>query len=183
MTTERYEIDPSHTTIGFSARHLAVSTVRGHFTKFSGGVELIDGNPLSAKGEASIEINSIHTGSEQRDGHLKSGDFFDSEKYPTIRYSVTSVELVDGETYRVTGDLTIKDVTKPVVLEASVDARIPDPFGGKERVGLTVTGKINRMDFGLNWDGIAGAVPLASHTIKLEVDLAVVSPATETATA
>ena len=183
MTTERYEIDPSHSTIGFSAKHLAIATVRGSFTKFSGGLEVSDGNPLTARGDAVVEIDSIHTGSEQRDGHLKSGDFFESEKYPTMSYRVTGVELVEGETYKVLGNLTIKDVTKPIELEATVEARMSDPFGGRERVGLTVTGKLNRMDFGLNWDGIAGAVPLASHTIKLEVDLAVVSKATEPATA
>jgi len=183
MTTERYEIDPSHSTVGFSAKHLAVSTVRGKFTEFSGGVEVTDGNPLTAKGGAVIQIASIHTGSAQRDGHLQSGDFFEAEKFPTMTYEVTSVELVQGETYLVRGDLTIKDVTKPVVLDAIVEARIADPFGGKERVGLTVTGQINRLDFRLNWDGIAGAIPIASHTIKLDLDLAIVSRAVEPATA
>ena len=183
MTTERYEIDPTHTTIGFSAKHLAVSTVRGHFTKFSGGVDVTDGNPLTAKGGAVIEIDSIHTGNAQRDGHLKSGDFFEAEKFPTMNYEVTGVELVEGETYLIRGNLTIKGVTKPVALEATVEAKIADPFGGKERVGLTVTGQINRMDFGLNWDGLAGAIPMASHTIKLDLDLAIVSRATEPATA
>jgi polyisoprenoid-binding protein YceI len=183
MTTEHYEIDPQHSTIGFSARHLAVATVRGNFAKFSGGVDLTDGNPLSAKGSAVIEIDSVYTGSEQRDGHLKSADFFDAEKYPTMKYEVTGVELVEGETYKVRGNLTIRDVAKPIELEASVDGRVPDPFGGNERVGITVTGKLDRMEFGLNWDGLAGAIPLASHTIKLQIDLAVVSKATEPATA
>lgn len=183
MTTERYDIDPNHSTIGFSAKHLGVATVRGNFGKFSGAVDLVDGNPLSARGNAVVEIDSIHTGSAQRDGHLKSADFFDAEKYPTMSYEVTGVELVEGETYRVLGDLTIKGVTKPIELEATVDARIADPFGGKERVGLTVSGKLNRLEFGLNWDGLAGAIPLASHTIKLEIDLAVVSKASEPATA
>ena len=88
--------------------------------------------------------------------------------------AITGVEAVDAENFRVTGDLTVKDITKPIVLDATIEGRLPDPFGGKERVGISARGQLNRMDWGLNWDGLAGAVPFASHTIKLEVDAEIV---------
>ena len=88
---------------------------------------------------------------------------------------------IEGDTYKVKGDLTIKETTKPITLEATLEGRLPDPFGGKERLGVTAKGQINRMDFGLNWDGIAGAVPMASHTIKLEIDAEIVVKVAEAA--
>lgn len=183
MATERYDVDPSHTTIGFSARHLAVSTVRGQFGVFSGGVDVADGDPLTARGSAEIDIASISTNNAQRDAHLVSPDFFEAARFPKMTYRVTGVEKVTGETYRIVGDLTIKDVTKPLALEATVEARIADPFGGKERVGLSIRGQINRKEYGLVWDGLAGAIPVVSDTIKLDLDLALVSKATEPANA
>ena len=166
----RYEIDPSHTNVGFSAKHLAVSTVRGHFGKFDGFFQGPDDDFTKARGEVKIDVASLSTKTEQRDNHLRSADFFDVEKFPYI-------------TYKVKGDLTIKETTKPIILEATLEGRVPDPFGGKERLGVTAKGQINRMDFGLNWDGIAGAVPMASHTIKLEIDAEIVVKAAELAQA
>ena len=148
----KYELDPYHTTIGFSAKHLAVSTVRGHFAKFEGSFEGPEDDFTKASGEVKIEVASITTNADQRDSHLRSADFFEAEKYPYITFKVTGVEKVDGAQYKVRGELTIKDTTKPISLEANLDGRVADPFGGKERLGVTLSGQINRMDFGLNWD-------------------------------
>jgi polyisoprenoid-binding protein YceI len=168
------EIDQGHTHIGFTAKHLGVSTVRGRFNKFEGQFEGPDDDYTKARGEVKVEVASLESRSDQRDTHLRSTDFFDVEKYPYITFKLTGVEAVDAESFRVTGDLTVKDVTKPIVLDATIEGRLPDPFGGKERVGISARGQLNRMDWGLNWDGLAGAVPFASHTIKLEVDAEIV---------
>jgi polyisoprenoid-binding protein YceI len=170
----KYEIDQGHTHIGFTAKHLGVSTVRGRFNKFEGQFEGPDDDYTKARGEVKVGVASLESRSDQRDTHLRSADFFDVEKYPYITFKLTGVEAVDAETFRVTGDLTVKDVTKPIVLDATIEGRLPDPFGGKERVGISARGQLNRMDWGLNWDGLAGAVPFASHTIKLEVDAEIV---------
>jgi polyisoprenoid-binding protein YceI len=177
----KYEIDQAHTHLGFTAKHLAVSTVRGLFNKFEGSFEGPEDEPAKARGEVKIEVASIESRSEKRDTHLKSADFFDAEKYPYMTFKLTSLEPVDEENFRVHGTLTIKDITKPIVLDATIEGRMPDPFGAKERLGISARGAINRMDWGLNWDGVAGAVPFASHTIKLEVDAEIVVKVEETA--
>jgi polyisoprenoid-binding protein YceI len=177
----RYEIDPAHTNVGFSAKHLAVSTVRGRFNRYEGSFEGPDGDFTKARGQVKIDVASIDTRTEMRDNHLRSADFFHAEKYPYVTFTVTSIEPVDGDTYKVVGDLTVKETTKPITLEATIDGRVPDPFGGTERLGVTARGQLNRMDFGLNWDGLAGAVPLAGHTIKLEIDAEIVVKAAELA--
>jgi polyisoprenoid-binding protein YceI len=177
----RYEIDPAHTNVGFSAKHLAVSTVRGQFSKFEGSIEGPDDDITKARGEFKVDVASLSTRTEQRDNHLRSADFFNAEKYPYLTFKLTSIEPVDAESYVVHGDLTIKETTRPIKLEASLEGRVADPFGGKERLGISVKGQINRMDFGLNWDGLAGAVPMASHTIKLEIDAEIVVKSVELA--
>jgi polyisoprenoid-binding protein YceI len=170
----KYEIDQAHTHLGFTAKHLAVSTVRGRFNKFEGGFESPDDDYTKARGEVKVEVASLESRSDQRDTHLRGADFFDADKYPYITYKLTSIEPVDEENFRVNGELTVKDVTKPLTLEATIEGRLPDPFGGKERVGISARGQINRKDWGLNWDGLAGTVPFASTTIKLEVDAEIV---------
>jgi len=179
----RYEIDPAHTNVGFSAKHLAVSTVRGRFNKYEASFAGPDGDFTKARGEIKVEVASIDTRTEMRDNHLRSADFFDAEKYPYLTFKVSAIEPVEGDTYKVTGDLTIKETTRPITLTATIDGRTADPFGGTERLGVTATGQVNRMDFGLNWDGLAGAVPLAGHHIKLEIDAEIVVKAAELAQA
>jgi polyisoprenoid-binding protein YceI len=179
----KYEIDQAHTHLGFTAKHLAVSTVRGRFNKFEGGFESPDDDYTKARGEVKVEVASLESRSDQRDTHLRSADFFDIEKYPYITFKLTGIEPVDEENFRVTGELTIKETTRPVELDATIEGRLPDPFGGKERVGISARGQINRMDWGLNWDGVAGTVPFASHTIKLEVDAEIVVKVAELAQA
>ncbi|HUY72937.1 MAG TPA: YceI family protein [Candidatus Dormibacteraeota bacterium] len=175
----QYEVDQQHTHIGFTAKHLGVSTVRGRFNKFEGQFEGPDDDFTKARGEVKIEVASLESRSDQRDTHLRSADFFDAAKYPYMTFKITKVEAVDAESFRVTGDLTVKDVTRPIVLDATVEGRMPDPFGAKERVGISARGQLDRMDFGLNWNGVAGAVPFASHTVKLEVDAEIVVKAAE----
>jgi len=177
----RYELDQHHTHLGFTAKHLAVSVVRGRFNKFEGHFESPDDDYTKARGEVKVEVASLESRSDQRDTHLRSADFFDAEKYPYITFKLTSIEPVDDENFRVKGELTVKEITKPITLDATVEGRMPDPFGAKERVGISARGQLNRMDFGLNWDGVAGAVPFASHTIKLEVDAEIVVKAEELA--
>lgn len=179
----QYEVDQQHTHIGFTARHLGVSTVHGRFNKFEGQLEGPEEDLTKARGEVRIEVASLESRSDQRDTHLRSADFFDVEKYPYMTFKITKVEAVDAESFRVTGDLTVKDVTKPIVLDATIEGRMADPFGAKERVGISARGQLNRMDFGLNWNGVAGAVPFASHTVKFEVDAEIVVKATELAQA
>ena len=178
-----YEIDQAHTHFGFTAKHLGVSTVRGRFNKFEGHFEGPEDDYTKAHGEVKVEVASLESRSDQRDTHLRSADFFDVEKYPYITFKLTGIEPVDAENFRVLGTLTVKEVTKPIVLNATIEGRMPDPFGGKERVGISARGQINRMDFNLNWDGLAGAVPFASHTIKLEVDAEIVVKVQELAKA
>lgn len=178
----RYQVDGSHSTFGFAIKHLGVATVRGKFTKFEGTFEGPDEDMTAARGEAKIEVASLTTENEQRDAHLRSADFFEADRYPFITFRLTGVEKSAGS-YKVRGELTIKDVTRPVVLEAAVEGPVPDPFGGKERLGVTATGNINRMDFGLNWNGVAGAVPVAGHNVKLDIDAAIVVHAADLATA
>ncbi|HEY1421128.1 MAG TPA: YceI family protein [Candidatus Dormibacteraeota bacterium] len=175
----QYEVDQQHTHLGFTAKHLGVSTVRGRFNKFEGHIEGPDDDFTKARGEVKIEVASLESRSDQRDTHLRSADFFDAEKYPYITFKITKIDSVNADKFLVTGDLTVKDVTKPLVLEATLEGRMADPFGAKERLGISVRGQLNRMDYGLNWDGVAGAVPFASHTIKLEVDAEIVVKAAE----
>ena len=179
----KYEIDQAHTHFGFTAKHLAVSTVRGRFNKFEGFFEGPDDDFTKARGEVKVEVASLESRSDQRDTHLRSADFFDVEKYPYMTYRITGIEPVDDENFRVLGELTVKEITKPLVLEATIEGRLPDPFGAKERVGISARGQLNRMDWGLNWNGVAGTVPFASHTIKLEVDAEIVVRAAELASA
>jgi polyisoprenoid-binding protein YceI len=179
----RYDIDHAHTHVGFTAKHLAVSTVHGEFAKFDGYFEGPDDDVTQARGTITIDVASIDTRNEMRDNHLRSTDFFDAEKYPTITFKVTSIEAMEGETYLVKGDLTIKDVTRPIALDATLEGRTADPFGGKERIGLSASGQLNRMDFGLNWDGLAGAIPMAGHTIKLNLDAEIAVKAAQSAAA
>jgi len=179
----KYEIDPGHTNVGFTAKHLAVSTVHGQFTRWEAQFEGPDNDLTKARGTLKIDVASLSTRNDMRDNHLRSADFFDAEKFPYITFQVTDIEKVDEENYKLRGDLTVKETTRPIELTGTVEGRIADPFGGKERLGVSATGQLNRMDFGLNWDGLAGAVPFASHAIKLAIDAEIVIKAAEAAAA
>jgi polyisoprenoid-binding protein YceI len=170
-TQTTWTIDPAHTEVGFSVKHLMISTVRGRFADVRGTIRL-DGDDLTqASVEAEIATGSIDTRQEQRDAHLRSPDFFEVEKYPTITFRSTSVERIKNDRYRITGDLTIRDVTREVVLEGTDEGRGRDPWGG-DRLGFSAATTIDRRDFGLTWNQAleTGGV-LVSNEIKIAIDL------------
>lgn len=165
-----WTIDTAHTSVGFMARHMGLSKVRGQFTSFRGEVEGDPTDPTSARARVEAAMASVDTGNADRDAHLKSADFFDVEKYPTMVFETKSVTKA-GDTYKVAGDLTIKGATKPVEFEYQHGGDSVDPYGNR-KVGGTLTGTINRRDWGLNWNVAldTGGV-LVSETIEIEIDL------------
>ena len=172
-TTGDYTLDTSHSRLGFVARHAMVTKVRGQFGGFEGTARIDEANPSASKVDLTIQVASVDTGSADRDGHLKSGDFFDVETYPTITFTSTEVKR-DGSDWAVTGDLTIKDVTKPVTIEFEHTGSARDPFGNL-RVGFEGETTINRKDWGLTWNAAleTGGV-LVSEKIKLEFDVSAI---------
>jgi polyisoprenoid-binding protein YceI len=170
-TTSTWTIDPAHTTVEFSVKHLMISTVRGHFGGVTGTIQLDEQNPLASSVTAEIDVTSINTRTEQRDAHLRSADFFDVEQYPTIRFQSTRIER-DGDHFDVYGNLTIRDVTREAVLHTSDEGRGGDPWGG-QRAGFSATTKIDRRDFGLTWNQAletGGVVVGNDIKIALEVE-------------
>lgn len=146
-----WKVDPSHASVEFAVRHLMIATVKGRFDSVRAALNGAPDDPLSASAEAVIDVSSIDTGNPDRDTHLRSPDFFDVENYPTMRYASRSVRRLDDDEFEVEGDLTIRDVTRPVTLRARFEGLITDPWGN-ERVGLGAEGKIKRSDFGLKWN-------------------------------
>jgi len=165
-TLTKWVLDPMHSEVQFKVKHLVISTVTGSFKKFEGTLETDNEDFTGADINISLDVNSIDTNQDQRDGHLKGADFFDAEQYPAITFKSTSFEK-DGSDYILKGDLTIKGVTKPVKLAAEYGGVATD-FYGNTKAGFDVTGKINRKEFGLTWDGIteAGSV-VVSDEVKL----------------
>ncbi|MDQ6845972.1 MAG: YceI family protein [Candidatus Dormibacteraeota bacterium] len=165
-----WTLDRHHTSVAFSAKHLGVATVRGHFNKVDAQIELDDPeDPTTGRGSVTIDAASITTDNDQRDGHLRSADFFDVEKYPTIRFEAKSVTR-SGNNFKVAGDLTIKDVTKEIALDYEHGGVVVDPYGNK-KVGGTLTGSFNRTDWDLMWNvPLGGGGLLVGERINLEVD-------------
>ncbi|RXJ68032.1 hypothetical protein CRV08_09495 [Halarcobacter ebronensis] len=161
-----YNVDPSHSNVGFKVKHLMISNVTGKFNKFDGSFEYDEKSGKITALNGVVDASSINTEDQKRDGHLKSADFFDVAKYPNITFKVSKVD--DDKAY---GKLTIKDVTKDVVFDVETTGTATDPWGNK-RVGLEISGKINREDFGLTWNQAleAGGV-LLGDTIKINVEL------------
>jgi polyisoprenoid-binding protein YceI len=175
MTT--WTLDKGHTTVGFSARHMMIHTVRGTFAEATGTVEFDEVHPEASRVEARVATASIATGVEDRDNHLRSADFFDSAEFPDMTFVSTSVRAgKDGE-FAVTGDLTIRDVTREVVLEGEISGPVAD-FEGKRRIGVSVSGEINREDFGLRWNAVleAGTI-VVGKTVKLQIEAEAVEAA------
>ena len=168
-----FVIDPSHSEIGFTARHAMVTKVRGSFTEFSGTASSEE-NLNNAQINVEIDVNSVDTRNADRDGHLKTGDFFEVEKFPKITFTSTEVAAKDDETLAVTGDLTIKDVTKSVTIDFEFNGEAVDPFGNT-RVGFEGQTTINRKDFGLNFNAAleTGGV-LVSEKIALNFDISAI---------
>ena len=151
MALETWQIDPSHSAIGFSVRHMVVSKTRGRFTKWSGQIRFDAKNPAASSVEVTLDPASIDTADAQRDAHLRSADFLEVEKFPTASFRSTKVEEVESGVYRVTGDLTVHGVTKSVILDVVYEGTGKDPWGG-ERAGFSGSTTIDRKDFGLRWN-------------------------------
>lgn len=174
-----WTIDPVHSDISFTVRHMMVSKVRGKFTTFEGKIITAD-DPLDSSAEVTVDLSSIDTGNEQRDAHLRSADFFSADEHPKMTYRTTGVRS-DGESFVVDGELTLKGVTRAVPLTVEVNGFGPDAYGGT-RAGFTGQGEINRKDFGVNWNAAiegGGVVVGDKVTILLEVEAVLdpVSPA------
>lgn len=170
MTT--WLIDPAHSQVSFSARHMMVTTVRGSFKSLSGTIEFDPANPAAAQVEVTIEAASIDTGVADRDNHLRSPDFLDVASFPTITFKSTRVEPQGSDRARIYGDLTIRGVTREVVIEAELLGQGKDPFTGSTKAGFAGRTTINREDWGLTWNVAleAGGV-LVSKEIKIELDV------------
>jgi polyisoprenoid-binding protein YceI len=169
-----WEIDPAHSAAQFTVRHMMVSNVRGEFGKTTGTVTLDDKDLSRSTAEATIDTTTLNTREPNRDKHLKSPDFFDIEKYPTISFKSTSFKKVGPEKYKVSGDLTIHGVTKPVVLDVESPETVSKDPKGNERRGATATTTLNRKDFGLTWNKpveTGGVLVGDQVTINLDLEL------------
>lgn len=172
-----YKIDASHSEISFKIKHLMISTVSGKFEKFDATLESETPDISNATISFEADVNSITTHSEQRDGHLKADDFFNAEKFPKLTFTSTGIKKVSDGEYVVTGDLTIRDVTKSVDLKVEYNGEIVDPWG-QTRLGYEINGKINRQDFGLKWSTVteAGGI-VVSDEVKLHLNIEMVKQA------
>jgi polyisoprenoid-binding protein YceI len=170
--TSTWTIDAAHSDAEFSLKHMMISTVKGRFRTVAGQIRLDEEQPEASSVTATIEAASVDTGVEMRDNHLRSADFFDAETYPQLAFRSTRVERVDDENWRVAGDLTIRGVTREVVLATAYEGQILDAFG-KQRAAFTATTQINRKDFGLNWNGVieSGGVVVGDR-VKIELQIA-----------
>jgi polyisoprenoid-binding protein YceI len=165
-----WNIDPIHSEVGFSVRHMMVSKVRGRFNSFSGQIVTAE-DPTQSSVTAEIDLSSINTGQEQRDAHIRSADFFEVETYPTMTYKSTGIRVEDGE-YVLDGDLTLKGVTRRVPLRLELNGFGPDAYGGV-RAGFTATGEINRRDFNVNFSAPmqnGGVVVADKIALSLEIE-------------
>ncbi len=172
-----YTLDPAHTRLGFVTRHAMVTKVRGSFDDFTGTASGDGADPQSAQVEVTIQTGSFDSRQEQRDAHVKGEDFLDVEKFPTITFRSTNVEVADEETLNITGDLTIKDVTRSVTIPFEFVGEATDPFGNS-RIGFEGGTKISRKDFGLTWNAAleTGGV-LVSDDVTLELEISAIKNA------
>jgi polyisoprenoid-binding protein YceI len=172
--TSSWQIDPAHSHVEFAVRHLMISSVKGRFGDVQGTVSVDESDARAVVVDVTIQVASIDTRQKQRDAHLRSADFFDEARFPTITFRSRKVEghHLDGE-FRLLGDLTIRDVTREVILDVSAEGRLTDPWGA-ERAGFSAHGTIDRTDFGLTWNQTleAGGVLVGNEvTISVEVEL------------
>lgn len=175
--TGEWVIDPAHSRIGFSVRHAMVTTVRGAFLEYQSRLYFDGRDPARSRAEIILSTGSVDTGVEQRDGHLVGRDFLDARTYPRMRFTSTAVEIAGADVYRMTGDLTIKDVTRPVVLELTYIGHVTDPFG-YQRVGFDGTTTINRSEWGLTYDSkLAEGGAMVSEKVRLQFDIAAIRTA------
>ena len=175
--TGAWDIDPSHSRVGFATKHAMVTTVRGRFGDYTADVHLDEANPANSRVHVEIQTGSVDTGNADRDTHLRTGDFFDVENYPTIVFDSTNVVKGDGDVYTLIGNLTIKDQTQPVSVDFELNGTANDPWGGF-RAGFEGAATINRRDWGLGWNvALDKGGVLVGEKIKLEFDLSAVKRA------
>ncbi|MEV6114253.1 YceI family protein [Streptomyces sp. NPDC052109] len=169
-----YTIDPAHTTIGFTARHAMVTNVKGSFHDFTGALHLDGTDPSRSTATLDVKMSSIDTGSEDRDGHLKSSDFFKIDEFPTMTFRSTKAEALGGDDYRITGDLSLLGVTKSITIDLEFNGAAKDPFGN-ERVGFEGKAEILRSEWGLTWNAaLETGGMLVSDKIKLNFDISAI---------
>ncbi len=167
----KWTIDPAHTELGFKVKHMMISNVSGKFTGFGGEIETEGDDFETAKANFTVDTATVNTGSADRDTHLKSADFFDTEKFDKIAFRSTGMKKESNGDYILNGDLTIKDVTKPVTLKVEHTGQAKDPWGNT-KAGFSINGAINRKDFGLTWNAVleSGGV-LVSDEVKMNIEL------------
>jgi polyisoprenoid-binding protein YceI len=170
-TGTRWTFDPTHSSVEFSVKHMMITTVRGRFTTLTGSAIGEIHEPLGSQIDVEIDASSIDTHNEQRDAHLRSADFLDVENYPTISYKSTRIEQKDQDRYTIYGDLTLHGVTREVELDGELNGHGTTPFG-TEVVGVSAKGKINRKDFGLNWNvALEAGGWLVGDTLKIDIEI------------
>jgi polyisoprenoid-binding protein YceI len=173
IPTGTWTVDPAHSKVGFGVKHMGIATVRGEFTEFEGTLEIGD-ELSSAKVYGTVKAQSVDTNEPQRDEHLRSPDFFDAAQFPELRFESTSIEALDDEEFRITGQLTIHGITNEIVLHAEVQGTDVDPWGN-ERVGLEVTGQLSRGDYGMKFNQALGSGNvLVGDKVKLALDISAV---------
>ncbi|MFG2478417.1 YceI family protein [Streptomyces fagopyri] len=175
--TGEYTIDPAHSTIGFVARHAMVTNVKGSFKDFEGALHLDGADPSASTATIDVKMESIDTGSADRDTHLKSSDFFKTDEFPAMTFRSTKTEALGGDDYRITGELSILGTTKPLTIDLEFNGSAKDPFGN-ERVGFEGKAEILRSEWGLTWNAAleTGGV-LVSDKIKLNFDISAIKNA------
>jgi polyisoprenoid-binding protein YceI len=175
LPTGTWNVDPSHSRVGFRVKHLGLSNVRGEFREYGGQLVIGEDGTVTASG--SVKVDSIDTGQADRDGHLKSPDFFDAATHEEITFESTSITAVDEDTWEITGDLTMHGITQPITLQAEVGGAGPDPFGG-ERIGLEASAEISRKDYGMKFNQALGTGnAVVSDKVKLDLDIEAVKAA------
>ncbi|HST06651.1 MAG TPA: YceI family protein [Gemmatimonadaceae bacterium] len=169
-TRTEWKLDPTHTHVEFAAKHLMISTVKGRITDVAGSIFIDERTPRNSSVDVTLNAATIDTRTDQRDQHLRSGDFLDVEKYPQIRFKSTRIEG-DRNEFKLTGALTIRDVTREVTLDVQFEGQTKDPWGG-ERVGFSANGKIDRRDFGLTWNVLLeGGGLTVGNDIKISIEV------------
>lgn len=174
MSTTKWVIDPSHSEISFKVKHLVVTTLTGNFTSFEGSAETSKDDFSDAVINFSADVNSINTGNADRDGHLKSDDFFNAESFPKLTFKSTNFSKTGDDTFKLTGDITIRDITKSITLDVEFGGTAVDPWGNN-KAGFELNGKLKRSEFNLKWNALTeagGAV--VSDEVKLNLNVQLV---------
>ena len=167
-----WAVDPSHSRMEFQVKHLGIATVRGHFSRFEGTIEI--GEDREGRAYGTVDATSVDTNDEKRDGHLRSADFFDAEQYPEIRFASEAITRTGDDAFQITGELTLRGVTRELTLDAQITGTEEDPWGN-ERVGLEVSGELDRVGYGMTFNQALGSGNvLVSDKVKLRLDISAV---------